>query len=83
MEKRKAKSGLTVLLLTGIIFAGVGSLFLPIGILVNAQNIEGNPIVFKAVFCGMGTFLLIIGVICLSLEIGICTATSIYSEAGT
>lgn len=69
MEKRKAKSGLTELLLAGIIFIGVGIVFLPIGILVTAQNIEGNPIVFKAVFCGMGALLLIVGVICLSLEI--------------
>ena len=70
MEKRKAKSGLTVLLLAGIIYTGIGVLFLLIGSLVGAQNIEGNPIIFKAVFCGMGALLLIVGVICLSLEIG-------------
>ena len=70
MEKRKAKSGLTVLLLAGIIYTCIGVLFLLIGSLVGAQNIEGNPIIFKAVFCGMGALLLIVGVICLSLEIG-------------
>lgn len=69
MEKRKAKRGLTELLMAGAIFSGVGIVFMPVGIFVGSENIEGNPFLFKAVFCGLGAMLLIIGALCLYLEI--------------
>lgn len=69
MEKRKAKRGLTALLIASGVFIVIGIVYILVGSFMDAQYIEGNPIVFKSIFCGLGVILLIIGVICLSLEI--------------
>lgn len=70
MEKRKAKRGWTALLIVSIVFTVIGIVYILVGCFVGAQSIEGNPIIFKGVFCGLGALLLIVGIICLCLEIG-------------
>lgn len=69
MEKRKAKMGLTALLMVSIIFSFVGIIFILVGRVIPAENIEGDAMVFRAIFCGLGAVLLIAGVLCLCLEI--------------
>lgn len=69
MEKRKAKRGLTALLITSIVFIIIGTIYILVGSFVGAQSVEGDPVIFKGVFCGLGAIFLIVGVICLGLEI--------------
>lgn len=69
MERRKAKRGLTVFILESIIFSFVGIIFILVGGIIPAENIEGDAGAFRAIFCGLGAVLLIAGVLCLCLEI--------------
>lgn len=69
MERRKAKRGLTVFILESIIFSFVGIIFILVGGIIPAENIEGDARAFRAIFCGLGAVLLIAGVLCLCLEI--------------
>lgn len=69
MEKRKAKRGLTIIILESIIFSFVGIIFMLVGGIIPAENIEGDAGAFRAIFCGLGAVLLIAGVLCMCLEI--------------
>lgn len=69
MEKRKAKMGLTVLLMVSIIFSFAGIIFILVGGIIPSENIEGDAGAFRAIFCGLGAVLLIVGVLCLCLEV--------------
>lgn len=69
MEKRKAKGGWSVRLIAALIFTGVGILYILIGRVVQGDNINGNAIVFRLIFGGLGAVLLAVGMICLFLEI--------------
>lgn len=70
MERRKAKRGLTALALESIIFSAIGIVFILVGGMIPAESIEGDVGAFRAIFCGLGAILLMVGVICLCLEIG-------------
>ncbi len=68
MEKRKAKRGMTALLMVSIIFSIIGIVYILVGSFVGAQHISGDAAIFRIVFCGLGAILLVVGIICLCLE---------------
>ena len=71
MEKKKAKVGMSAMLIVAIVFIGMGITFLPIGIAayVANWNVEGNLIVFATVFGGVGALFLALGIVFLVLTI--------------
>ncbi len=69
MEKRTVKRGITTLLIESIVFSFIGIMFILVGSLIPAENIEGDARAFRAIFCGLGAVLLIVGLVCLCLEL--------------
>lgn len=71
MEKKKAKVGISAMLIVAIVFMGIGISFLPIGIAayVANWNVEGDRTVFTLVFGGTGALFLSLGILFLVLTI--------------
>lgn len=69
MEKRKAKRGWTVLLILSIIFITLGTLYIIVGAVVGNLAFNEDAVIFGYTFGGLGAVFLIVGGICLSLEI--------------
>ncbi|MGN0156529.1 MAG: hypothetical protein ACI39N_04720 [Lachnospiraceae bacterium] len=69
--ERKVKMGLSAMMIVAMTFSILGIVFLPIGIAawVGNWDIEGEPIVFVAMFTGLGTVFLALGILFLFLEI--------------
>lgn len=69
MEQRKAKGGWSVRLIMAIVFTSIGIVDIIVGRTVREENIQGNVMVFRAVFGGLGSVLLAVGIICLIFEV--------------
>lgn len=67
MTERKAKQGISALLIVGLVFTGIGAIYLAVGIIISLW--EKNMLVFLISFGGIGLVFLIAGIICLLLEI--------------
>ncbi len=73
MEKKK-KTGWTAFGLIGLIFAPMGLLFTVLGaVLGQMENARwkgpDEPVIFMAVFCGMGGIFLVLGLVFLGLDL--------------
>lgn len=68
MTERKAKQGISALLIVGIVFACMGAVYLAVGIAFFLWERE-DVAVFLMSFGGLGLIFLIAGAICLFLEI--------------
>ncbi len=69
----RVKTGLTVKGIVGLVFAPMGLLFLAIGLIFTLSDSvtwqgNGDPQIFRAVFCGMGGLFLILGLLLLWSE---------------
>ncbi len=69
MEQRKAKGGWSARLIAAIVFISIGILYIIIERVVGEESINGNAMVFRAAFGGLGVVLLAAGVLCLILEV--------------
>lgn len=69
MEQRKAKDGWSARLIAAIVFISIGILYIIIERVVGEESINGNAMVFRAAFGGLGVVLLAAGVLCLILEV--------------
>lgn len=69
--ERKAKIGLSALMIVAIIFSILGVTFLPIGIIVGVggMTVDVGFVVFAIVFGGLGALFLLLGIVFLILEI--------------
>ena len=69
--ERKAKMGLSAMMIVAITFTIIGITFLPIGIIVGMGNmtVDGSLAVFVMVFAGLGALFLGLGIVFLILEI--------------
>lgn len=69
--ERKAKMGMSALMIVAITFIIIGVSFLPIGIasFVFGWSVEGSLTVFSLIFGGMGLLFLVLGITFLSIEI--------------
>ena len=69
--ERKAKMGLSAMMIVAITFTIIGITFLPIGIIagMGSMAVDGSLSVFVMMFAGLGALFLTLGVIFLSLEI--------------
>lgn len=69
--ERKAKMGLSAMMIVALTFTIIGITFLPIGIIAGMGNItvDGSPVVFVMMFAGLGALFLALGIIFLVLEI--------------
>ena len=68
MEKKKARIGMGVSLIIGIVFSLIGVTFLPIGIILHQTEVDiTERVIFLCTFGGIGILFLIIGVIFLIL----------------
>ena len=72
--ERKAKMGMSALMIVAITFIAIGAVFLPIGIgsFVFGWSVEGSLMVFALVFGGVGSVFLIMGISFLAVEIKKC-----------
>ena len=68
--ERKVKMGLSAMMIVAITFTILGATFLPIGIIagMGLMRIDGEFIVFVAVFSGVGSIFLVLGIVFLILE---------------
>ena len=72
--KMRKKMGWTVYGILGFIFAPMGFLFLMIGLVVGQSgdirwDSNGDPVIFPAVFCGIGGLFLLLGLGFLAVDI--------------
>lgn len=69
--ERKAKMGLSAMMIVAITFTIIGITFLPIGIIAGMGNmtVDGSLAVFVMVFAGLGALFLGLGIVFLILEI--------------
>lgn len=68
--ERKVKMGLSAMMIVAITFTILGATFLPIGIIagMGLMRIDGEFIAFVAVFSGVGSIFLVLGIVFLILE---------------
>ena len=69
--ERKVKMGLSAMMIVAITFTIIGATFLPIGIFagIGLMSVDGDFIIFVAMFAGMGSIFLVLGITFLVLEI--------------
>ena len=69
--ERKAKMGLSAMMIVAITFTIIGAAFFPIGLIAGVGNmaVEGGLAIFVIVFCGLGAIFLTLGVLFFVLEI--------------
>ena len=69
--ERKAKMGMSAMMIVAITFTILGVTFLPIGIIagLGLMQVDGDFIVFVLMFSGLGSIFLILGVAFLIIEI--------------
>ena len=69
--ERKARMGMSAMMIVAITFIIVGSAFLPIGLFagMGLMSIDGGFILFVVMFGGMGCLFLALGIVFLVLEI--------------
>ena len=69
MMERKAKTGISALLIAGIIFTCMGAIYLAVGICFHFFAVNEISLIFLYAFGGLGMLFFILGVIFLTLEI--------------
>lgn len=69
MTERKAKQGLSVCLIVGIVFTVMGAAYLGVGIFAFIREKGESDVLFQILFGGLGFVFLIAGLIFLFLEI--------------
>jgi len=69
--ERKAKMGLSAMMIVALTFTIIGITFLPIGVIAGMGNmtVDGSLVVFVMMFAGLGTLFLGLGIVFLILEI--------------
>lgn len=65
---KKAKLGLSALLIIGIIYTGLGGLFVILGIGLKVLLADGDGLMIGLIFGGIGSIFLILGIVFLVLE---------------
>lgn len=69
MTQRKAKSGMSVRLILGIILTIMGASYLGVGYMTFFRDVREEALIFQVIFGGLGIVFLAVGLICLFLEI--------------
>ncbi len=69
--ERKVKMGLSAMMIVAITFTIIGVVFLPIGIVagMGLMSVEGDFLMFVAMFTGMGGLFLVLGITFFVIEI--------------
>lgn len=69
--ERKVKMGLSAMMIVAITFTILGATFLPIGIIASMglMSVSGDFVVFVAMFTGLGSIFLVLGIIFWWIEI--------------
>ena len=69
--ERKAKMGLSAMMIVAVTFTILGVTFLPIGIIagMGLMQVDGDFIIFVLMFTGLGSIFFVLGVVFLIIEI--------------